>query len=79
MKHPGLLNRNEVTFHNNNTKLQNSQNIEKGIIDFVWKISTYLLYFPNIIILLHVLLYFFKKKDALNKRFDRKYIQRKIV
>lgn len=34
MKHPGLLNRNEVTFHNNNTKLQNSQNIEKGIIDF---------------------------------------------
>lgn len=79
MKHPGLLNRNEVTFHNNNTKLQNSQNIEKGIIDFVWKISSYLLYFPNIIILLHVLLYFFKKKDALNKRFDRKYIQRKIV
>lgn len=79
MKHPGLLNRNEVTFHNNNTKLQNSQNIEKGIIDFVWKISSYLLYFPNIIILLHVLLYFFKKKDALNKRFDRKYIQRKMV
>lgn len=67
MKHPGLLNRNEVTFHNNNTKLQNSQNIEKGIIDF----EKYHPTFSNIIILLHVLLYFFFKK-----RFDHKYAKK---